>query len=238
MHIERIDSGERGLTQNSWLQSKHTYSFGNYCNLERLNFGTLSVFNDDLVEPGKGFLPHRHKNMEIVTIVLEGELAHKDSSGHLGTLKPGDVQRMTAGKGIEHSEQNASKDAQVHFLQIWIHPEERNLEPNYEQKTFTPEALKNNLFPIVSPIRSETALFIHQDASFFMGHFDAGHMVHHRPRSKKHGDYLFVIDGEVQLGDDILKAGDSAQITQTDQIEILAKTAAKILLIEVSVNTL
>ncbi|NGX38311.1 MAG: putative quercetin 2,3-dioxygenase [Chlamydiae bacterium] len=238
MQVDRIDSEERGVTQNEWLQSKHTYSFGNYYNLKRLNFGTLSVFNDDIVEPGKGFKAHRHDNMEIITIVLDGALEHRDSSGHHGILKVGDVQRMTAGTGIEHSENNASLDTKAHFLQIWIYPQERDLEPGYELKTFTDETFKNTLFPIISNIHSETALFIHQDATFYMGHFDANQTIQHRPSSKKYGDYLFVIEGEVQLGDSRFKAGDSAQITQTDQIEMQAKTASKILLIEVSVNTL
>ncbi|NGX47430.1 MAG: putative quercetin 2,3-dioxygenase, partial [Chlamydiae bacterium] len=134
MHVDVIASEERGITQNDWLDSKHTYSFGRYHNLSRLNFGTLRVFNDDIVQPGKGFAIHSHENMEIITIVLDGALEHKDNKGNHGILKPGDVQRMTAGTGIEHSEFNASQEEPVHFLQIWVYPKERDLKPSYEQK--------------------------------------------------------------------------------------------------------
>lgn len=238
MHVDKIASEERGVTQNSWLNSRHTYSFGQYYNLKRLNFGTLRVFNDDIVKPGNGFAMHPHDNMEIITIVLEGTLEHKDSVGNHGIIKVGDVQRMTAGSGIKHSEFNPSKEEKVHLLQIWIYPESRGLDPGYEQKSFNPEDLKNTLYPIVSPVRSESTLFIHQDARFFLGHLEEGIALTHTPRTKKHGDYLFIIEGEVILGDKTLKRGDSAQITNGDAFEIKAKEPSKVLLIEVNVNTL
>lgn len=238
MDIDVIDSQERGVTQNDWLYSLHTYSFGKYQDIKRLNFGTLRVFNDDTVEPGKGFGTHAHDNMEIVTIVLEGALEHTDSTGNRGVIKAGDVQRMTAGSGIEHSEYNASKEEKVHFLQIWIYPERRNLEPGYQQMTFSDEAFKNTLTPIVSKAPTDKSLSIHQDATFYMGHFDKGKAIKHPLRSKKHGDYLFVIEGEVKLGDTTLKKGDSAHITEADSIEMKALETAKLLLIEVSVNAL
>ena len=238
MHIDVINSAERGVTHTDWLYSLHTYSFGQYQNLKRINFGTLRVVNEDTVEPGKGFGTHPHDNMEIVTIVLEGALEHKDSKGNHGVIKAGDVQRMTAGSGIQHSEFNASKDEKVHFLQIWIYPEKRNLEPGYEQKSFDKAKFKNTLYPIVSKIPSEQNLSIHQDATFYLGDFDKGLAVKHPLRTKKHGNYLLVIEGEVALGDITLGKGDSAQITEADAIEMKVLEKAKILLIEVSVSTL
>lgn len=237
MNIKKIASDDRGLTQNSWLTSRHTFAFGQYYNLERLNFGTLRVFNDDIVKAGQGFATHPHDNMEIVTIVLEGTLEHKDSVGTHGIIKPGDVQRMTAGTGIKHSEFNPSKEEKVRLLQIWVYPDRRDLEPGYEQKTFNPEDFKNTLYPIVTPDKGNS-VFIHQDARFYLGHLDEGVTVKHTPRSRKHGDYVFVIEGSVELGDVTLKAGDSAQITNGDALELKAKEASKVLLIEVNVNTL
>lgn len=237
MHMDKIPSEERGVTQNSWLNSRHTYSFGQYHNLQRLNFGTLRVFNDDIVAPGKGFSTHAHDNMEIITIVLKGSLEHKDSAGNQGVLKAYDVQRMTAGKGIKHSEINPSKSQELHFLQIWVYPEARDLEPSYQQKTFSSEELKNRLCPIVVPIESQDSIFIHQDARIYLGHLEEAMSVSHCPRTKKHGDYLFVIEGEVEVGGQNLKEGDSAQITNGDVFEIISLKEAKLLLIEVSVNT-
>lgn len=236
--IKKILSEERGLTQNAWLTSRHTFAFGSYYNLDRLNFGTLRVFNDDIVKPNHGFGMHPHDNMEIITIVLEGTLEHKDSAHNHGLIKPGDVQRMTAGTGIKHSEMNPSKDEKVHLLQIWVYPDRRGLDPGYEQKTFNPEEFKNTLYPIVSGTPSSTALFIHQDATFFLSHLDEGITLKHTPRSRKHGQHLFVIEGKITIGDQTLKTGDSAQITQINLVEITAKEASKVLLIEVSVNTL
>ena len=237
MQVQHIDAKDRGVTHNEWLYSRHSFSFGQYHNLNRLNFGTLRVFNDDVVEPGKGFSMHSHDNMEIVTIVLAGALKHTDSAGNQGILNAGDIQRMSAGKGIEHSEYNASKSEKVHFLQIWIYPEERNLQPSWQQKTFHPEILKNTLVPIVSNA-FDTALSIHQDALFLLGHFDVEQTINHIPKSKKHGEYIFIIDGEVEMGDKILKKGDSAEVIQADRLELKTKAPTQLLIIEVSVSTL
>jgi redox-sensitive bicupin YhaK (pirin superfamily) len=236
MHVDVIASEERGSTETDWLLSKHTYSFGSYHNLKRLNFGTLRVFNDDVVKPGKGFDTHRHQNMEIITLVLDGQLKHRDSHGNEGILAAGDVQRMTAGSGIEHSEFNNSQTNPVRFLQVWVYPKQRDLTPSYEQKKI--ETSHNTLTKIVAETPSETGLAIHQDATFYLGNFDAGQTVSHRIKSRAHGDYLFIIDGEVQLDDKLLKSGDSAQVTQLDTLEMQTKAATKFLLIEVSVNTL
>ncbi|NGX59591.1 MAG: Quercetin 2,3-dioxygenase [Chlamydiae bacterium] len=236
MHVDVIMAAERGITQNEWLDSKHSFSFGSYHNLKRLNFGTLRVFNDDIVQPGKGFGTHAHENMEIVTIVLEGALEHKDSQGNHGILKPGDVQRMTAGTGIEHSEFNASQEKPLRFLQIWVYPKERNLQPGYEQKTIPLQ--KNSLQKIVAETPSETTLSIHQDATFYLGQFDSQQTIVHTTKSRKHCDYIFVIDGELALGDHLLKSGDSAEVTESDRLEMQTLESTKVLLIEVNVNTL
>lgn len=238
MHVDVIQSAQRGLTKTSWLDSRHSFSFGNYTNLKRLNFGTLRVLNEDIIRPGKGFDTHHHDNMEIITILLSGNLEHKDSKGNHGVLKPGDVQRMSAGTGIEHSEFNASKEESVHLLQIWVFPKERSIAPGYEQKHFPPEMLKNRLCPIVSGTASEDKLFLHQEAAFFLGDLEANQTVIHSPRHKRQGEYLFIIQGKVRLGDLILKEGDAAQITHADAVEIQAVDPSKVLLIEVNVNTL
>ena len=236
--IEYIPSNQRGVTDKDWLLSRHSFSFGGHYNLERLNFGTLRVFNDDLLKPGKGFELHHHENMEIITIPLEGAVKHKDSKGNEGIIQPGQVQRMSAGTGIEHSEMNASQVDLAHFLQIWIFPAERDLQPSYEQKSYAPEQLKNQLFPIVSSHPSESSLLIHQDAALFLGHLDEGMKIAHVIRNKKHGAFVYVIDGEIQLSGQPMQKGDSAQVMQQDQLDISAVSSSKILLIEVSIHTL
>lgn len=238
MNVDVIDSEQRGITENEWLLSKHTYSFGGYHNLKRLNFGTLRVFNDDVVKPGKGFGTHRHDNMEIVTIVLKGALEHKDSAGNHGIIRPGEVQRMTAGRGIQHSEFNASKEEDVRFLQVWVYPEKRDLEPSYQQKRVDMESTRNQLSPVVMKNAGEKQVAIHQDATFYLGTFEAGKQFTHKLPSKSHGIYAFVIDGRVKIGDSLLKSGDSAQITDTEIVEATSINESLVLFIEVSVNTL
>jgi hypothetical protein len=238
LQLEYIPSHQRGVTDADWLLSRHTFSFGRYYNLDRLNFGMLRVFNDDIVKPGKGFGSHSHDNMEIVTLVLDGALKHKDSMGNEGIIKAGEVQRMSAGKGIEHSEMNASETDPVHFLQIWVFPSKRDLDPTYEQKEFSPEQLKNALFPIVSAPPSEQSLTIHQDATVFLSHLDRGMQLTHTIRNKRHGAFLYLIEGEAVVGGQTMSSGDTVQIAQQGQIDIAATSDAKLLLIEVSVQSL
>lgn len=238
IQLEYIPSHQRGVTDDDWLLSRHSFSFGRYYNLERLSFGTLRVFNDDIVKPGKGFETHAHENMEIVTIVLQGALKHRDSQGNEGIIEAGQIQRMSAGKGIEHSEMNASSADPVHFLQVWVFPKERDLAPTYEQKGFSQEQLKNTLFPIVTSAPSEHSLTIHQDAAFFLGHLDPGVTVTHTIQNKRHGAFIYLIEGEVTVGGQTMHPGDTAQIMQQGQIEATAAAAAKLLLIEVSIHTL
>lgn len=234
MKVDVIASDKRGVTENEWLRSMHTYSFGKYHNLARINFGPLRVFNDDVVKPGKGFSTHSHDNMEIVTIVLEGSLRHQDDKGNEGVLKSGDVQRMSAGTGIAHSEMNASSEEEVHFLQVWIYPEERDLVPSYEQKQASFEEAKGRLLPIVSEKGGEQVLSIHQDATFWMGEFDEKQKGSLTLGDKRKGVYFFVIEGSVQLGGNRLHAGDSAEVTATDSLTFQAIEPSKVLLIELN----
>lgn len=237
VQIEVIPSKERGLTQSKWLESYHSFSFGTYHNLKRLNFGTLCVFNEDIIKPKQGFPKHAHDNMEIVTIVLKGALKHQDNTGHKSVIKADEVQRMTAGSGIEHSEYNASSTEDVHLLQIWIYPRARDLTPTYEQKHFAPECFKNVFFPIVSGELSKSSLTMNQNATIFRGDFEEKQIIKHKPHSKYHGNYLFVIEGRVQVADQPLQKGDSAQISSLEEIEIKTIRPSKLLLIEVSIDT-
>lgn len=238
MQIEIIPDKSRGVTKNERLSGHHSFSFGKYYNPNRLNFGTLCVLNEDIISPGKGFSKHPHENMEIITIVLEGTLEHKDSQGHQELIRAGDVQRMSAGTGIMHSEQNGSEKEPVHLLQIWIYPEKQGLTPSYEKKNFAEDRFKNTLCPIALPNPTETTLTIHQDAHLFRGDFDGGQTIKHTLSSKKYGTYLFLIEGQVTVGGKTLGARDAAQISDADAIEIEVAVPSKILLIEVSLFTL
>lgn len=236
--IEIIPSKERGLTFTDWLLSRHSFSFGSYYNLKRLSFGTLRVINEDTVTASSGFPSHHHDNMEIVTIVLNGQLEHQDSTGTRGIIQAGDVQRMTAGKGILHSEMNPSPTDKVHFLQIWIFPKERDLTPSYEQKHFDWEKETNRLIPIISSKPQGSALTIHQDADFYLCNLLPKASLNHTLKSNKHGLYLFVIDGEIQLEENVLETGDAAAIKNVAKIQFSANRPSKCLLIEVSVSAL
>lgn len=238
MEIEMIPSTQRGMTKNSWLESRHFFSFGEYHNLRRLNFGTLRVFNDDIVQPGKGFGTHGHDNMEIVTIVLKGALRHKDLLGNETILKKGDVQRMSAGTGIEHSEYNNSSTQAVHFLQLWIYPKERDLTPSYEQKHFAAKQFKNILYPIVSSHPTTGSLSIHQNTTLFRADLDAGQVLSYTPEKRGRGVFFFVIEGEVLLVDKVLREGDAAQISHPEALQMKAFASSKLLLIEVDLFTL
>jgi redox-sensitive bicupin YhaK (pirin superfamily) len=233
MKIEIHPSSERGVAEHGWLHSKHSFSFADYYNPNRMGFGVLRVINEDIVEPGRGFGAHSHDNMEIVSIVLDGALEHKDSMGNHGIIPAGDIQRMSAGTGVTHSEFNHSKTDAVHFLQIWVYPRERNIKPSYEQRSFPPKLRKNKLLPVVSGIKSEGSVYIHQDAAFLIGSLDGGTAVSHRINSPEHGVYVFVIRGGINIGGKNLGDGDAAGITDTDVVKIKANRETDVLVIEV-----
>ncbi len=230
--IHRAD--ERGKAEFGWLNSRHSFSFGNYYDPEKERFGLLRVLNDDIVEPGQGFGTHPHNNMEIISIVLKGQLAHKDSMGSGSVIKEGDVQVMSAGTGITHSEFNPSDEEKVNFLQIWIFPKERGLKPRYDQKNFKLE--KNNLLKVVSGENSNSSLFINQNASIFRSKIDKNFRINFNLSNKNNGVYLFVLEGSIKLDAELINKRDAIGIYDTDSFFFSANEDSEIILIEVPMN--
>jgi quercetin 2,3-dioxygenase len=224
---------ERGNVNLGWLDSFHSFSFGQYHDPKKVHFGALRVVNDDSIAGGGGFGTHPHDNMEIVTIPLEGKLAHKDSTGNEGIISKGDVQIMSAGTGIRHSEYNASTTEKAKLLQIWVFPKLKNIKPVYGQKTFDLKDRNNKWQVVVSPDAADQALNINQDARFSLAQLDEGKSVSYETKFEGSGVYLFVIDGEVKINDQILQNRDAIGISETDHLEIKASKNANILAIEV-----
>lgn len=228
--IHRANS--RGTANHGWLISKHTFSFAGYYNPDRVNFGALRVLNDDIVKPGMGFGTHPHDNMEIISIPIAGSLTHKDSTGKEQEIKTGEVQIMSAGSGIEHSEYNYSQSEEVNFLQIWILPKEQNIKPRYEQRNFS-EALKQNKFiTLASPI-DEQALWINQDSELTLGKLKAGTSLEHKLKFKDNGIYAFLIDGETEINGTTLGPRDAVGFFDLKKISIEIHHESTLLLIEV-----
>lgn len=225
----------RGGFDFGWLKTYHTFSFGHYFDPQRIHFGALRVLNDDTIQPGTGFGTHPHENMEIVSIPLRGALAHKDSMGHEQTLKVGEVQAMSAGTGITHSEYNASQSEEASFLQIWVMPEKQNVTPRYAQRAFSFK--KNEWTVVVSPDGDDAdgatgkPLSINQSARFLLGEFDGGHQLTLARADKRHGFYLFVIEGSVALDDEVLRRRDGAGIA--GDLSIQVEEGSHLLLVEV-----
>jgi redox-sensitive bicupin YhaK (pirin superfamily) len=184
----------RGHADHGWLESYHTFSFANYHNPDRMNFGVLRVLNDDRVNPGMGFGTHRHDNMEIISIPLEGDLEHKDSMGTSAVIKEGDIQVMSAGSGISHSEYNKNSDKLTKFLQIWVFPKERNVKPRYDQITLDQSKMHNNLLQVLSPNAEDEGVWVHQDAWFHMGKFDKDSTTTYNLKKEGNGVYAFMLD--------------------------------------------
>ncbi|MNE18128.1 Quercetin 2,3-dioxygenase [compost metagenome] len=225
---------DRGHVDSGWLKSAHSFSFGQYFDPEKVNFGALRVLNDDQVEGGQGFGRHSHDNMEIVSIPLEGVLSHQDSMGNVRNIETGDVQIMSAGKGVKHSEFNGDQKELVKFLQIWIIPHEMNLTPGYDQKSYLHLDRHNKFVTIVSPdVSDPDAVHIHQDAYFNIVDLDEGNTIPYTVHSERNGIYLFVLEGKVQVADETLSRRDAMGIYELDNIEIKAEYNAKLLLIEV-----
>ena len=227
-------SASRGDANHGWLHSRHTFSFGGYYNPERTHFGVLRVLNDDYVAGGKGFGTHPHSNMEIVSIPLEGDLEHKDSMGNVSVIKHGDVQVMSAGTGITHSEYNKNRDTPVKFLQIWVFPDKENVTPRYDQITLDPAQRRNNFQQIVSPYDYDEGVWIHQDAWFHLGIFDKGFITRYTLRKSGNGVYAFIIKGDVTIDGISLSERDGLGIWETDKFTVEANSAdAEVLLMEV-----
>ena len=223
----------RGNANHGWLQSYHTFSFANYYNPERMNFGVLRVLNDDTVAAGMGFGKHPHQNMEIISIPLEGDLEHQDSMGNKTVIKNGDIQVMSAGTGVQHSEYNKNQDKEVKFLQIWVIPNKQNVPPRYDQITLNPEERHNKLQQILSPKADDAGVWIHQDAWFHLGKFDKDIATEYNFKKEGNGLYIFVLNGDVTVNRQALNKRDGFGIWNTDKVSIKADSEAEFLLMEV-----
>ena len=226
----------RGHANHGWLDSYHTFSFAGYHDPTRIHFGALRVLNDDVVKGGAGFGQHPHDNMEIVSIPLRGALEHGDNTGGHGIIKSGEVQIMSAGSGIAHSEKNASKTDDVNFLQIWVFPKERNIQPRYDQKLFSVDDRQNKFQTVVSPEKNNGALWINQDAWFSLGKLQAGVSTEYTVNKSGNGVYAFIIEGDVTTVDQKLNKRDGLGVWDIDKITITAGSEAEVLLIEVPMN--
>ena len=226
-------SESRGDANQGWLHSKHTFSFANYYNPERMHFGVLRVLNDDTVAAGMGFGTHPHDNMEIISIPLEGDLEHKDSMGNTTVIKNGDIQVMSAGTGIQHSEYNKNKDKAVKFLQIWVFPNKKNVTPRYDQITLKLEDRHNKLQQILSPNTDDEGVWIHQNAWFHLGKFDKGISTDYSIKGKGNGVYIFNLNGTLEVNGQQVETRDGFGIWDTDKINIKATTDSEFLIMEV-----
>ena len=223
----------RGDANHGWLRSRHTFSFANYYNPERMSFGSLRVLNDDTVEAGMGFGTHPHDNMEIISIPLEGDLEHKDSMGNVAVIRHGDIQVMSAGTGIFHSEYNKNNDRSVKFLQIWVYPNKNNVTPRYDQITLNAADRHNKLQQIVSPNADDAGVWIHQNAWFHLGNFDKGVNTEYKIKRSGNGVYAFILKGDVSINEQPLNTRDGFGIWDIESISIVADSDAEILLMEV-----
>jgi len=222
----------RGHANHGWLQANHSFSFANYYNPERMHFGVLRVLNDDTIAPAMGFPTHPHDNMEIITIPLEGDLEHKDNMGNGTIIKNGDIQVMSAGTGITHSEFNANKETHCKLLQIWLFPNKRNVTPRYDQITIRQLAKKNSLYQVLSPTIEDDGVWIHQEAWFNIGEYDVTTEEKYTLNLSQNGVYLFVIEGQLTIENQTLEKRDGFGIWNTDQITFKAEKSTKLLLME------
>lgn len=226
----------RGHADHGWLNSHHTFSFANYHNPERMNFGVLRVLNDDRVQAGKGFGTHPHDNMEIVSIPLQGDLEHKDSMGNVAVIKEGDVQVMSAGTGVTHSEYNKNADSEVKFLQIWLFPRKRGVTPRYDQISIRDIQKQNAFYQVLSPDPDDQGVWINQDAWFHLGNFDAGRAEKYTIKKAGNGVYAFILEGEVEINGEKLSKRDGMGVWDTDAITVKATTGARVLLMDVPMS--
>ena len=227
-------AGKRGHANHGWLDAHHSFSFASWYDPAKMHFGALRVLNDDIVDGGQGFGRHPHDNMEIITIVLDGALEHKDSMGHTQQIVPGEVQVMSAGKGITHSEYNPNPDKKVNLLQTWIFPDKKNVQPRYDQRSFPADERINKLQAVVSPIDTEDpGLKIHQSAWIYRTTLEKGKSLSHALHSKVHGAYIFLIDGEVTVAGQQLTKRDALGISEADSFELVAGETSDVLILEV-----
>ena len=232
--IHKADT--RGYFDFGWLKTNHTFSFGNYYDPEQVNFGMLRVLNDDIVSPAQGFGTHPHNDMEIVSIPLKGGLAHKDNTGSEGVIFPNEIQVMSAGTGILHSEFNSSKDEEINFLQLWIFPDRKGHKPRYNQKSFNTEERKNKLQLIVSPDKSNDNLWLNQDTYLSLTDLEKGKSLKYKIHTIGNGVYIFLIEGKIILVDEVISKRDGIGIWETNEILLKADDNSKVLIIEVPMN--
>lgn len=226
-------ASERGSANYGWLQARYSFSFSNYHNPGNMHFGALRVLNDDIIAGGGGFGTHPHDNMEIVTIPLRGALQHKDSTGGQGIIQSGDVQIMSAGTGVQHSEYNASATEEVNLLQLWVFPKQRNIAPRYDQRNFDIADRQQKWQTVVSPVAADNALWINQDAAFSMTNVAGGQQLSYQNKFSGNGVYLFVISGSIEVNGQTLTARDAVEISETDSFTIIGITDAELLAVEV-----
>lgn len=226
----------RGNANHGWLNSKHTFSFGQYYNPERMNFGVLRVLNDDIVEGGNGFGTHPHDNMEIISIPIKGDLEHRDNMGNVQVIKQNDVQIMSAGTGITHSEYNKNELEKVNFLQIWIYPNKKNVEPRYDQQTFKKEDRINKLQQVLSPNANDEGVWIHQDAWFHLGILEENNSITYNLKKEGNGIYVFNIEGNITINNNNLETRDGIGFWNTEKIEIKSKSVSEFLIMEIPMN--
>ncbi len=226
-------ANERGHANHGWLNAYHSFSFANWYNPEKIQFGMLRVLNDDTIAAGMGFGTHPHDNMEIITIPLEGDLAHKDSMGNGTTIKSGDIQVMSAGTGIQHSEFNPNTDQHTKLFQIWLFPKYRNVEPRYQQITLDKSLEKNDFAQILSPNPNDAGVWIHQDAWFYLSDFDKDFSKKLSLKKEGNGFYIMNIEGEIEVNGEKLERRDAIGIWETNEIQIKANSNAMFLVMEI-----
>lgn len=226
-------ANERGTNDIGWLKAKFSFSFGHYYDPEKVHFGALRVLNDDIVAGGQGFGRHPHDNMEIITIPLLGALEHKDSMGNAGAIAAGEVQVMSAGTGIEHSEYNHSQTEPANILQIWLFPKEKDIAPRYDQKNFTGTMKPNQLTTLVSPVKSDDTLWINQDATFSMGDFEPQKEINYKIKTPGNGVYIFVIEGSIKINGQNLNKRDALGVYDISSITIDTETKSRLLIMDI-----
>lgn len=226
-------SNTRGFKDIGWLKSNHTFSFSDYYNPERIHFGALRVINDDYVEAGMGFGTHPHSNMEIISIPIEGDLEHKDSMGNVAQIHKGDIQVLSAGTGITHSEYNKNNDEAVKFFQIWVIPNKHGVEPRYDQKSINDLSKEGEFYQILSPNPDDEGVWIHQDAWFHMGDLKSGQSINYNLKNPNNGVYALVIKGSAKIGDTVLEEKDGLQVENVSSFDVVASKETKVLLMEI-----
>jgi len=229
-------ASERGHADHGWLNAHHSFSFASWYDPSKVHFGMLRVLNDDIVSPGQGFGMHPHNDMEIITIILEGALQHKDNMGNGSVIRPGDVQVMSAGTGVMHSEFNPSSTDAVNLFQLWIFPKEKNIPPRYDQKTFPVEDRQNKIQAVASGYRTNGELYIHQDAVLSLASLEKGKPITYGMKAEEHGTYIMVINGSVEIAGQALQKRDAIGVWETGSVTITPLDNAELLLVEVPMN--